>query len=217
MRVAACVASCRAWPSRCGTKRGVRWSLLWRWAASTCQFKPPAPPSSSAAAARSCAAPPSRSSARPPRPASASRGMRLSSVLTTPPVALPPYSSAAGPRSTSMRSTTSGSMATAWSKLRLDASADAPPLSSRRMRSPSSPRITGRLACGPKPVAETPGRPASVSPSVPARRMASASPASTLLGWARLSLPSGLPVITTRAAGGSALGGAGLDGPVWLV
>ena len=32
-------------------------------------------------------------------------GMRLSIALTTPPTALPPYSSAAGPRSTSMRST----------------------------------------------------------------------------------------------------------------
>ena len=84
--------------------------------------------------------------------------MRLSRVLTTPPVALPPYSSAAGPRSTSMRSTTSGSIATAWSKLRFDASVAVPPLSSRRMRSPSRPRMTGRLDCGPKPLADTPGQ-----------------------------------------------------------
>jgi len=77
-------------------------------------------------------------------------GMRLSIALTTPPTALPPYSSAAGPRSTSMRSTTSGSIGTAWSKLRLEASSAAPALLSTRMRSPSWPRITGRLAFGPK-------------------------------------------------------------------
>ena len=77
-------------------------------------------------------------------------GIRLSIALTTPPIALPPYSSAAGPRSTSIRSTTSGSIGTAWSKLRLEASNEAPALLSMRTRSPSRPRITGRLAFGPK-------------------------------------------------------------------
>ena len=76
--------------------------------------------------------------------------MRLSSALTTPPTALPPYNKAPGPRSTSMRSTTSGSIGTAWSKLRLDASSEAPALLSTRTRSPSRPRITGRFAFGPK-------------------------------------------------------------------
>ena len=61
-------------------------------------------------------------------PSTGAVGMRLSIALTTPPTALPPYSSAAGPRSTSMRSTTSGSIGTAWSKLRLEASNDAPAL-----------------------------------------------------------------------------------------
>jgi hypothetical protein len=42
-------------------------------------------------------------------------GMRLSKVLTTPPMALPPYSRAAGPRTISMRSTVTGSSGTAWS------------------------------------------------------------------------------------------------------
>ena len=72
---------------------------------------------------------PARRSAGRPCPwasVTALRGMRLSIALTTPPTALPPYSSAAGPRSTSMRSITSGSIGTAWSLLRLDASSDAP-------------------------------------------------------------------------------------------
>ncbi len=131
----------------------------------------------------------------------AARGIRLWMALTTPPVALPPYSSTAGPRSTSSRSMTSGSMATAWSKLRLLASKEAPPLSSMRTRSPSRPRITGRLAFGPKPVAETPGRPSSVSPSVAARRSARPLPDSTDAGCKVRSLPNGLPVITTVESG----------------
>lgn len=117
--------------------------------------------------------------------------------LTTPPVALPPYSSAAGPRSTSMRSATSGSSATAWSKLRLDASTEAPLLSSKRTRSPSRPRITGRLALGPKPLAATPGRPSSVSPSVAPRRSIRPLPDRLVTACAPGSRPSGLPVMTT--------------------
>ena len=95
-----------------------------------------------------------------------------------------------------MRSTTNGSMATAWSKLRLDASTEAPPLSSRRTRSPSSPRITGRPALGPNQVLATPGRPSSVSPSVLLRRISRPSPASTLAGWVPTSRCKGLPVMT---------------------
>ena len=77
-------------------------------------------------------------------------GMRLSITLTTPPTALPPYSKAPGPRSTSMRSTLKGSWATAWSGLRPERSCEAPPLLSMRMRSPSKPRMMGRPALGPK-------------------------------------------------------------------
>ena len=188
-------------PSSVGAlKRGVRRSSLLRPATSTCQLKPLAPPSSSAEPAFSRAAPPRRTSARPDKPSAATRGMRLSMTLTTPPVALPPYSRAAGPRTISTRSATSGSSVTAWSKLRLDASTDAPPLSSMRTRSPSRPRMMGRLLCGPKPVAEMPGRPSSVSPSVPAPRSVRPSPDSTVTGWARLSRPSGLPVMTTVVA-----------------
>ena len=71
-------------------------------------------------------------------------------ALTAPPTALPPYSNAAGPRSTSSRSITSGSIGTAWSKLSADASKEAPALFMMRMRSPSCPRMIGRLALGPK-------------------------------------------------------------------
>ncbi|MCY1290339.1 hypothetical protein D9M70_394780 [compost metagenome] len=67
------------------------------------------------------------------------------------------------------------------------------------MRSPSRPRITGRLALGPKYVDDTPGSLSSVSPSVLAWRTASASPPSVETGatMSFSSLPSGLAVTTT--------------------
>jgi hypothetical protein len=101
--------------------------------------------------------------------------MRLSTAWTAPPVALPPYSGAAGPRGTSSRSTTSGSIASARPKRSDDASTDAPPLSSTRTRSQSRPRIARRLPSGPNQLDATPGSPSSVSPSVAARRSVSPS------------------------------------------
>ena len=67
------------------------------------------------------------------------------------------------------------------------------------MRSASRPRITGRLALGPKPVEETPGRPSRVWPSVLPWRSVKASPCSALAGAtiSLSSLPSGLAVTTT--------------------
>ena len=91
-------------------------------------------------------------------------------------------------------------MATAWSKLRLEASIEAPPLANKRTRSPSKPRITGRLALGPKPLVATPGKPSSVSPKVDARRSNKPSPANTLAAWLPTSRPSGLPVMKTAGA-----------------
>ena len=76
--------------------------------------------------------------------------MRLSMVLTTPPMALPPYRTVAGPRTTSMRSTANGDIATAWSGLADDASSSPRPLLSNRMSKPPRPRMIGRLAFGPK-------------------------------------------------------------------
>src|SRR5574343_1741768 len=79
------------------------------------------------------------------------------------------------------------------------------------MRSPSWPRITGRLEDGPNQVPATPGRPSRVSPRVPARRRLKASPVSTVPGVARLR-PRGLPVTTTgsrRAEAGTGVDGAG--------
>jgi hypothetical protein len=76
--------------------------------------------------------------------------MRLSIKLTTPPTALPPYMMAAGPRKTSMRSTVKGSDGTAWSLLRPEASSELALLFNILMRSPSMPRMMGRLALGPK-------------------------------------------------------------------
>ncbi len=49
-----------------------------------------------------------------------------------------------------MRSAASGSTLTAWSGLVVEASPLPMPFSSTRMRSPPRPRMTGRLAPGPK-------------------------------------------------------------------
>ena len=46
--------------------------------------------------------------------------MRLSIVLTTPPIAPPPYSTVAGPRMTSIRSTANGETATALAPATLE-------------------------------------------------------------------------------------------------
>ena len=63
--------------------------------------------------------------------------------------------------------------------------------------------MTGRLALGPNPVEETPGKPSSVSPSELARRNTSSSPASTLTGAAPCALRRGLAVMTTVSGRGA--------------
>jgi hypothetical protein len=79
-------------------------------------------------------------SARPPKPLMGSVGMRLSITLTTPPTALPPYCSAEGPRSTSMRSVTSaGRPAPRGRSSARHVGRSEPPFCRMRMRSPSWP------------------------------------------------------------------------------
>ncbi|MNT39666.1 hypothetical protein D3C72_1759340 [compost metagenome] len=106
----------------------------------------------------------------------------MSTTLTTPPMAPPPYSRVAGPRSTSMRSASSGSTVTAWSGEMFDASITSEPSDNTFTRGAVWPRITGRLAPPPKVSLLTPGRFLSVSPSVPLRCSISASPSSTEAG-----------------------------------
>ena len=117
-------------------------------------------------------------------------------ALTTPPTALPPYSKAAGPRTTSICSMTSGSIVTAWSKLNDEASRTPTPFCIIRTRSASRPRITGREALGPKCVAATPGIPFRVSPKVLSRLSDSSRPLNIETGITSASeaTPSGLPV-----------------------
>ena len=150
---------------------------------------------------RVLSAPPKRVSARPITPLIFSVGILWSIALTTPPMALPPYNKAAGPRTTSICSMMSGSMPTAWSKLKLDASKIPMPFCIIRTRSASSPRITGREAFGPNCVAVTPGMPFNVSPKVPSRFNESSRPFSTETGTTNSSepTPSGLPVTATGA------------------
>ncbi|MNS21989.1 hypothetical protein D3C72_537690 [compost metagenome] len=121
-------------------------------------------------------------------------GTFLSTTLTTPPMAPPPYSSVAGPRSTSMRSASSGSTVTAWSGEMLEASITSEPSDSTFTRGAVWPRITGRLAPPPNVSLLTPGRLVRDSPSVPLRRSISSLPSNTEAGSVVLlrSKPSGL-------------------------
>ena len=108
--------------------------------------------------------------------------MRPSLTLTTPPIAPEPYSSVAGPLSTSMRSARNGSMPTAWSWLIAETSPAPRPSLSTATRGPSRPRMTGRPAACPKAVVCTPGRLATVWPSVLARASSRSVPLRTLAG-----------------------------------
>ena len=63
-----------------------------------------------------------------------------------------------------MRLASCGSTATWWSGESALASIMPTPLVSTSTRGPAKPRITGRLAPGPKKVERTPGRPFSTSP-----------------------------------------------------
>lgn len=99
--------------------------------------------------------------------------------LTTPPMAPPPYNKVAGPLRTSMRSNSSGSVVTAWSALRVEASSMPTPSDSTLTRAPSMPRITGRLAPAPKELPRTPGMFFTVSPRVACRCSKSCEPSST--------------------------------------
>ncbi|MCY1523166.1 hypothetical protein D9M68_580540 [compost metagenome] len=121
-------------------------------------------------------------------------GTFLSTTLTTPPIAPPPYSNVAGPRSTSIRSASKGSTVTAWSGEMPEASMTSEPSDSTFTRGAVCPRMTGRLAPAPNVSLLTPGRFFSVSPSVPVRCSISASPSSTEAGSVVLfrSRPSGL-------------------------
>ncbi|MNL28669.1 hypothetical protein D3C87_1503240 [compost metagenome] len=97
-------------------KPGIFRSLVWRTKASACTANWPLPASIRPLALRPLSPPMvPLTSAAPLTPVIGSRGMRLSITFTTPPMALPPYISAAGPRTTSIFSATSGSMGTAWS------------------------------------------------------------------------------------------------------
>ena len=80
------------------------------------------------------------------------------------------------------------------------------PFCRMRTRSPSRPRITGRLALGPKYVAPTPGRWLMVSPRVPAARSLSCASSSTETGGASSNrlLRRGLPVTVTSGGAPSA-------------
>ena len=79
-----------------------------------------------------------------------SRAIRPSMTLTTPPTALPPYITVAGPRTTSIRSAANGEVATVWSGLIADTSVIPSPFWSSRTSNPPRPRMIGRLEFGPK-------------------------------------------------------------------
>ena len=76
-------------------------------------------------------------------------GMSVEMTFTTPPSALLPYMSDAGPRTTSMRLAASGSMESAWSAEVLDRSPVRWPFCTTSTRSPERPRMTGVDAAGP--------------------------------------------------------------------
>ena len=113
-------------------------------------------------------------------------GIRLSRTFTTPPIAPPPYNNAAGPRSTSIRCASNGSVVTAWSGEIVDASISSEPSASTLTRGAVWPRITGRLAPPPNVSECMPGKPFNVSPNVPWRRVISSSSSSTSAGNAML-------------------------------
>ena len=125
----------------------------------------------------------------------------------TPPIALPPYSSAPGPRTTSIRLADEGSSAVVWSAPEFDASATAIPSSSISTRSPPRPRITGCATDGPILVAASPGIDARVCATVAVIWRCSTSPAMTLTGRSASAAARSLIVaVTTRSS--SAMGDA---------
>ena len=128
--------------------------------------------------------------------------MRPSTTLTRPPIAPLPYSSVAGPLSTSIWSARNGSIATPWSWLTVDTSWLPRPPDSTATRGPSMPRITGRPTPLPKNELCTPGNLPTVSPSVGALAASSRLPASTSAGWVRSSalVRSGLAVTITASS-----------------
>ena len=81
-----------------------------------------------------------------------------------------------------MRSVVSGSIGTAWSKLKPETSIFAPLFCNMRMRSPSIPRMVGLPTLGPKELLAIPGKLSKVSPSVDPRRWVSAAPESCWAG-----------------------------------
>ena len=91
-------------------------------------------------------------------------------------------------------------MLTAWSTLTVDTSPEPRPSLSTCTRAPSRPRMIGRPTPGPKLEVCTPGRPATVSPSVPALASSSLLPASTSTGAVRFSAVSASGVACTSTA-----------------
>ena len=87
-------------------------------------------------------------------------------MLTSPPTTLEPYSRVAGPRTTSIRSALLGSMVIPWWSEVDDRSPVRMPSSMMSTRSPPKPRMTGRLAPGPKLRLATPGSCSRASPMV---------------------------------------------------
>lgn len=81
-------------------------------------------------------------------------------------MALEPYNKVAGPRTTSTDFKFDGSKLSAWSGLVAEASIVFIPFCKMRTRSPSRPRMIGRLAAGPKYELLTPGIRANVCPKV---------------------------------------------------
>ena len=96
----------------------------------------------------------------------ASTGIRLSTTLTTPPIAPEPNRIVAGPRITSILWLKRGLTLGAWSGLKFETSNTSVLSLRTRTRLSASPRMTGRLAPGAKPLAPIPGSLPSVSPSV---------------------------------------------------
>ena len=97
-------------------------------------------------------------------------------------MALAPYSSVAGPRTTSMRVAAAGLIVTPWSPDWLDRSPMRWPSCRICTRSPSSPRMTGRDGAGPKLRDATPGWFSSVAPSDISSCLVSSCPESTAVG-----------------------------------
>src|SRR5215470_2593587 len=133
-------------------------------------------------------------------------GMRLFSEATTPPIAVDPYRSVAGPRITSTWLVLNGSIGTKWSSPRSEAPPPPMPFSVMPTRLTSRPRTIGRLdAPGAKLDPVTPGLLNRRSPSVelPLRLISSLGTTVTVANWS---------VTTGNVPGAGTCGAAGAVG-----